>query len=132
MVSTVRPNASATPRKPMPVFGKAEDNTAAPQPPRTNQKVPISSAASRLDRGTSGMMDLLLRVLDSPLPKGSTSIERQDQPRCDSQSDRPAHTGCSATARVDRRTPRGQGLRLVSRPSANVPHQPPRATSSTA
>jgi hypothetical protein len=49
-VSTARPNASATPRNPIPTelpsVGLAA-NTAAPQPPKTNQNVPMNSAASR-------------------------------------------------------------------------------------
>jgi hypothetical protein len=44
MVSTVKPNARDTPRRPMPTFGKAAAKTALPQPPRTNQKVPKNSA----------------------------------------------------------------------------------------
>jgi hypothetical protein len=41
----------ATPRKPIPTETPPERNfavnTALPQPPKTNQKVPISSAANR-------------------------------------------------------------------------------------
>src|SRR5579883_3521215 len=44
-VSTVSPNASATPTKPMPSCGKAAASTALPQPPRTSQNVPRNSAA---------------------------------------------------------------------------------------
>src|SRR5215471_7480089 len=48
MVSTVRPNANATPRKPMPSAGKPAASTAAPQPPKVSQNVPKNSAAARL------------------------------------------------------------------------------------
>jgi hypothetical protein len=34
----------------MPTFGKAADNTALPQPPRTSQKVPMNSAVDRWAR----------------------------------------------------------------------------------
>src|SRR6516225_3280246 len=50
MVSTVRPNASETPSKPIPTCGNAADSTALPQPPRTSQNVPNDSAAIRLER----------------------------------------------------------------------------------
>ena len=43
-VSTVSPNASATPANPIPSSGNAAASTALPQPPRTSQNVPISSA----------------------------------------------------------------------------------------
>src|SRR4051794_27398689 len=46
MVSTVRPNASATPRNPIPRPGKPAARTALPQPPKTSQKVPMSSASA--------------------------------------------------------------------------------------
>src|ERR1700744_4928045 len=53
MVSTVRPNANATPTKPMPSPwtgpAKLAARTALPQPPRTSQNVPNSSAARRFD-----------------------------------------------------------------------------------
>jgi hypothetical protein len=49
MVKTVRPNASDTPKNPIPNSGNAEDITALPQPPKTNQKVPINSAVSFLN-----------------------------------------------------------------------------------
>src|SRR6516225_4147104 len=51
MVNTVSPKAKATPRKPMPRFGKAAASTALPHPPKTSQKVPTNSAAARLDSG---------------------------------------------------------------------------------
>ena len=44
MVNTVRPNASATPIRPMPTFGNAAARTALPHPPRTSQNVPRNSA----------------------------------------------------------------------------------------
>jgi hypothetical protein len=56
MVITVKPNASETPKRPMPTFGNAAANTALPQPPKTSQKVPMNSAVRRFDRG---MQDLL-------------------------------------------------------------------------
>src|ERR1700678_793803 len=51
IVSSVRPKASATPANPMPRLGKAAARTALPHPPRTSQNVPMSSAASRFERG---------------------------------------------------------------------------------
>src|SRR5579863_817205 len=57
IVRSVSPKASATPAKPIPVFGKPAANTALPQPPKTSQNVPKHSAASRRDRG----------ILDPPL-----------------------------------------------------------------
>jgi hypothetical protein len=47
IVNTVKPNASATPSKPIPTSGNAADNTALPHPPNTNQNVPMNSAALR-------------------------------------------------------------------------------------
>jgi hypothetical protein len=38
MVTTVRPNARATPVNPIPSDGKAAANKAAPHPPKTSQK----------------------------------------------------------------------------------------------
>src|SRR6185436_9441732 len=43
-VSTVRPNASATPANPMPSCGNAAASTALPHPPRTSHNVPRNSA----------------------------------------------------------------------------------------
>ena len=51
MVRTVRPNARATPTKPIPRPGKAAASTALPHPPKTSQKVPINSANALFDRG---------------------------------------------------------------------------------
>src|SRR5580704_9058142 len=51
MVSTVRPNARATPAKPIPRPGKAAASTALPHPPKTSQKVPINSANALFDSG---------------------------------------------------------------------------------
>src|SRR5271157_744244 len=51
MVNTVRPNAKATPKKPIPSCGNAASRTAAPHPPKTSQNVPMNSAASFFDRG---------------------------------------------------------------------------------
>src|SRR5688500_1785014 len=45
-LSTVRPNASDTPRSPIPTAGKAAASTALPHPPRTSQNVPRNSAES--------------------------------------------------------------------------------------
>src|SRR5262245_29184259 len=45
-VSTVSPNASETPRRPIPTPGKVAASTALPHPPRTSQNVPRNSAAS--------------------------------------------------------------------------------------
>ena len=47
MVSTVRPNASDTPTKPIPSCGKAAASTALPQPAKVSQKVPKNSALTR-------------------------------------------------------------------------------------
>src|ERR1700733_8842038 len=47
MVITVKPNASATPTKPIPRPGNAAASTALPQPPKTNQNVPKNSAVAR-------------------------------------------------------------------------------------
>src|SRR5580693_4602299 len=57
MVTTVRPNASETPSRPIPTCGKAAARTALPHPPSTSQNVPINSAASFL---VSGMNDSCL------------------------------------------------------------------------
>src|SRR5262245_43665440 len=53
IVSTVKPKAKATPRNPIPRFGNAAASTALPQPPNTNQKVPMSSASARFAIGMS-------------------------------------------------------------------------------
>src|SRR5262245_13964287 len=45
-VSTVSPNASETPRRPIPTPGKVAASTALPHPPSTSQNVPRNSAAS--------------------------------------------------------------------------------------
>src|SRR5262249_23927467 len=45
-VSTVSPNASETPRRPIPTPGKDAASTALPHPPSTSQNVPRNSAAS--------------------------------------------------------------------------------------
>src|SRR5689334_697795 len=44
MVSTDRPKANATPRRPIPTSGKAAAMTALPQPAKVSQKVPMPSA----------------------------------------------------------------------------------------
>src|SRR4051812_3481646 len=43
-VSTVRPNASDTPARPIPTCGNAAANTALPHPPNTSHNVPRNSA----------------------------------------------------------------------------------------
>src|SRR4030095_8655398 len=50
MVKTVRPKASDTPANPIPSPGKPAASTALPQPPNTNQNVPMNSAVALLDR----------------------------------------------------------------------------------
>src|SRR4051812_34680337 len=50
-VSTVKPNASETPTKPMPRFGNAAARTALPQPPRTSHNVPMNSADNLFVKG---------------------------------------------------------------------------------
>src|ERR1041384_3779283 len=67
MVRTVSPNASATPAKPIPSWGNAAASTAAPQPPRTNQAVPMNSAAS-------------LRIMVIALPRSLAGIVRPPHP----------------------------------------------------
>src|SRR6516162_1686876 len=66
MVRTVSPNAKATPRKPIPRFGKPAASTAAPQPPNTSHKVPKNSATTR--RGTSFSMGPLPHYDVNTLP----------------------------------------------------------------
>src|SRR5579884_564411 len=70
MVSNVRPKANATPRKPIPNSGKAAEIKAAPQPPKTSQKVPRNSAMERRindDTDTSSLQSALhWRVLNPP------------------------------------------------------------------
>jgi hypothetical protein len=46
MVTTVNPNAIATPTNPIPSSGYAAASTALPHPPSTSQSVPINSATS--------------------------------------------------------------------------------------
>src|SRR5450830_9054 len=48
MVTTVRPKASATPTRPMPVAPSEAARTAAPVPPKTSQNVPKNSVAAGL------------------------------------------------------------------------------------
>src|SRR5206468_34261 len=45
MVTTLNPNASETPTRPIPTCGKAAAITALPHPAKVSQKVPIASAA---------------------------------------------------------------------------------------
>ena len=51
MVSTVSPNASDTPSRPMPTVGNVAASTALPQPPSTNHIVPSISAMTRRSSG---------------------------------------------------------------------------------
>src|ERR1039457_661644 len=51
IVRTVRPNARATPRYPIPTFGMPAARTALPQPPKTSQKVPMNSAMALFAKG---------------------------------------------------------------------------------
>lgn len=44
MVTTLSPNASDTPTRPMPTWGNPAAITALPQPAKVNQNVPIISA----------------------------------------------------------------------------------------
>src|SRR6187399_985869 len=57
MVTTVRPNASETPTRPIPTSGNFAASTALPQPPNTSQNVPNNSAAERLRMGMSISLD---------------------------------------------------------------------------
>src|SRR5262245_21918597 len=45
MVSTVNPNANATPSSPIPTSGNPDEIIALPHPPNVSQKVPMASAA---------------------------------------------------------------------------------------
>jgi len=44
IIKSVNPKAKETPRRPIPTPGKPAANTALPQPPKTNQNVPMNSA----------------------------------------------------------------------------------------
>src|SRR5262245_36981451 len=55
MVSTVSPNANATPRNPIPRVGNPAASTALPHPPSTSHNVPTNSAATLLDSGICAM-----------------------------------------------------------------------------
>src|SRR4249919_1072096 len=69
MVSTVRPNARATPRYPMPTSGTPEASTAALQPPNTSTKVPRNSAATRC-----------VRECSSPMPRDCANVSTPSSP----------------------------------------------------
>jgi len=69
IVSSVRPNASATPRNPIPTFGKPAASTALPHPPKTNQNVPINSAAKRRDMLIAALPDDQRREIDSAVSR---------------------------------------------------------------
>ncbi|MNG15976.1 hypothetical protein D3C84_998460 [compost metagenome] len=66
MVSTVRPNAMATPSTPIP-SGEDAARTALPQPPNTSQNVPNNSVTERLNRDMRvsliGFLSRLYRVM---------------------------------------------------------------------
>jgi hypothetical protein len=49
IVTTERPNASDTPRSPMPTCGNPDAITALPQPAKVSQNVPMASAISFCD-----------------------------------------------------------------------------------
>jgi hypothetical protein len=49
IVNTAKQNANNTPTRPMPTSRNVAASTALPQPPRTNQNVPMNSAASFFD-----------------------------------------------------------------------------------
>ena len=59
IVSTVSPNARATPKRPIPTFGNAAAITALPHPPKTSQKVPTNSTLARLP------IDIVMLLVDS-------------------------------------------------------------------
>src|ERR1017187_4802078 len=54
MVSTVRPKARAAAANPMPGVAYAAAKIAAPQPPKTSQKVPNISAMERFNKDICG------------------------------------------------------------------------------
>src|SRR5579875_2960618 len=67
MVSSVRPNAKATPRNPIPSSGKAAEIKAAPHPPKTSQKVPRNSAIERLISDDTDFSSLPVLAPEWPL-----------------------------------------------------------------
>src|SRR6185503_16118301 len=69
-VSTVRPNASDTPARPMPTLGNVAARMALPHPPNTSQKVPRNSAAS------CGYMTALPSRADGRRERVSASLTR--------------------------------------------------------
>src|SRR5882762_5768289 len=81
-VNTVRPNASETPRNPMPTDAPSETNlaanTALPQPPKTSQNVPMNSAASRCDivGAVIAVTYLGISSLELPVTRGSHVLSR--------------------------------------------------------
>ena len=97
MVSTVRPNARATPRKPMPswipwpVTTLGARNLAAkmalPQPPKTSQKVPSASAPSR--EVNAGVRMRSSPLVDNkwahPAPAGTTLPQPKAFAHCDTR-----------------------------------------------
>jgi hypothetical protein len=62
IVSTVRPNAAATPNNPIPTAGNDAASMALPQPPRTNQNVAKNSAELRVTRDGDDVIGGSFRV----------------------------------------------------------------------
>jgi hypothetical protein len=58
IVNKVKPNAKETPTSPMPTSGNLAAKTALPQPPKTSQKVPMSSANMRFPKGIESSLIL--------------------------------------------------------------------------
>src|ERR1700730_4835539 len=72
MVTTVRPKASATPTRPMPISGNLAARTALTQPPKRSQKVPMNSAPSFFDNGMAEP-PIDLRAMRKRQPVGDSS-----------------------------------------------------------
>src|SRR4051794_33005956 len=86
IVNTVSPNASDTPRSPIPRFElvppKAAARTALPQPPNTSQNVPKNSAASfccmpHPIRFRHAEYRSMTKASPKPSPHERTNVERQ-------------------------------------------------------
>src|SRR5215211_2599016 len=82
MVSTERPKANDTPSRPMPTSGKAAANTALPQPPRTNQRVPRNSAVILCESENSSIALLLPNVSSFGSEAHDSSKERAIRFHC--------------------------------------------------
>ena len=74
IVTTVKPNARDTPRKPIPNWGKAPASTALPQPPKTGQNVPINSAHALFESDIWNLPELLCYVKCSGQNRIASSI----------------------------------------------------------